>query len=60
MSGPTAVQEREAVIKPGFTYREVYRANLLEQLSGAPLQTSSGSIRLRLRPWQIATLRFEI
>ena len=53
-------ENREAVIKPGFTYREVYRANLLEQPSGVPLQTSSGSIRLRLRSWQIVTLRFEI
>jgi alpha-mannosidase len=53
-------EEREAVIKPGFSYREVFQANLLEQPSGAPLQTSSSTFRLRLRPWQIATLRFEI
>ncbi len=53
-------REQEAEIRPGFHFREVFRANLLEEPSGEPLQASPGAIKLNLKPWQIATLRFEI
>ncbi|NLZ28229.1 MAG: hypothetical protein GX887_04610 [Firmicutes bacterium] len=53
-------QEQETRIKPGFHFRTVSRANLLEKPSGTPLQTSPGTIGFNLKPWQITTLRLEI
>lgn len=50
----------EAVVKPGFTYKQVCRADFLEQPSGAPLESPDGTVCIPLRPWQIATLRFDI
>ena len=50
----------EAVIKAGFAYRQVFQADLLEEPFGEPLPPAGGSLCLCLRPWQIATLRFEL
>ncbi|HOP69741.1 MAG: glycoside hydrolase family 38 C-terminal domain-containing protein [Dethiobacteria bacterium] len=53
-------EEQEAVVKTGFAYREALPANLLEEPVGAPLPASPEGVRVRLRPWQIFSLRFEI
>lgn len=55
-----SAEGQEAVIRPGFIYRQACRSNLLEQPAGAPLQVVEGAIRFSLRPWEIATLRFDV